>query len=78
MQSAGIGTATFPDGRFTIPRVPLGECRLVASYMGYVPYSLVFTLRSDTTLSIPLSPASLAVPEVQIVARRAERNGSAL
>ena len=78
LQSAGIGTVTFPDGRFTIPRVPLGECRLVASYMGYVPYNLVFALRSDTTLSILLSPASLAVPEVQIVARRVERNGSAL
>lgn len=78
LQSAGIGTATFPDGHFTIPRVPLGECNLVASYMGYVPCKLVFTLRGDTILSIPLSPASLAVPEVQIVARRAERNGSAL
>ena len=64
------------DGQATINNVPAGEYTLQLSYVGYEPLTTRLKVSKDMNLRFQMTPTSLSLREVQVVARQKESGAS--
>ena len=69
------GTTTNNFGFFSL-HVPTDSARLLVSFVGYRPDTLVVALRQDTQKTVDLEPTALELDEVAVVADRDLRPGT--
>lgn len=74
------GTATGPEGRYTLRGVPAGERTLVVSYIGYEEETVRVRVEDDgtTTQDVALAPAVIEGQEVTVLGLRAQGQARAL
>ena len=76
LQPSGALAVTDMDGRARIENVPQGEYIILITYVGFEPLSSRVRVEKDLTLNYRLVPTSLALKEVQVVARQKESGAS--
>jgi|WetSurMetagenome_2_1015567.scaffolds.fasta_scaffold23256_2 TonB-dependent receptor len=71
VKGTNLGAATDLDGKFTIRNVPAGKQILVASYIGYIPFSLEAVVTANKTLeqNFTLQPEALEGQTVVVTAQ---------
>lgn len=62
------------DGHFTLTKVPAGTMQMQVSCLGFRPYRQTVSVIKDAELTIRLSPSSVALPGVEVMAARAKNN----
>lgn len=67
LPALGIDTATDPDGKFTIPRVPAGQHVVIVSYPGMRPSQIDVTVAADTSEAVDVALARGATVLEEIV-----------
>lgn len=73
------GTATGPDGEFTINGIPYGNYTLVATFIGYQRYNTQITIDSEEqTSNISLQPDVIGLEDVVVTAQGIQREKRAL
>lgn len=70
LQPSGAMAVTNADGQAKIENVPTGEYTLQISYVGFEPINTKLKVTKDLQLSYQMVPTSLALKEVQVVARQ--------
>ena len=76
LQPTGAMAVTNVDGQATINNVPAGEYTLLLSYVGYEPLTTRLKVSKDMNLRFQMTPTSLSLREVQVVARQKESGAS--
>ncbi len=70
LQPSGAMAVTNADGQAKIENVPTGEYTLQISYVGFEPITTKLKVTKDLQLTYQMVPTSLALKEVQVVARQ--------
>ena len=78
MQLQPIGALAVPDvnGKATINNIPSGEYTLQISYVGFEPVNTRVKISKDLQMQFQMTPSSLSLREVQVVARQRESGAS--
>lgn len=77
IESATLGTKTSADGTFKLSGLPIGNYRLIVSFIGYSTRTIPVTLENgDRNLEISLSQTVLSGPVVTVVATQARERVS--
>lgn len=76
LQPAGAMAVTDMNGRATIKNVPDGNYTLQISYVGFEPINTQLRVSKDLELHYMMAPTSLALKEVNVVARQRESGAS--
>lgn len=70
LQPAGIVSVTNADGRATLHNIEAGTYTLNISYVGYEPRTTSITVNKNLKMACPLTPTTLALREVSVVAKQ--------
>lgn len=70
LDPVGTYTTTDLDGNALLQKIPSGRYLLKISYVGYENYSREVTVERDLDLTIRMTPSSLAMKEVVVVAKQ--------
>jgi len=70
LQPAGIVAVTNADGRATLHNIEAGTYTLNISYVGYEPRTTSITVNKNLKMACPLTPTTLALREVSVVAKQ--------
>ena len=76
LQPTGAMAVTDMDGKATINNVPTGEYTLQISYVGYEPINTKLKVSKDMDMRFQMTPTSLSLREVQVVAKQKESGAS--
>ena len=76
LQPSGALAVTNADGRAIVQNVPEGEYTLQLTYVGYEPINTKLKVGKDLTLTYAMTPTSLSLKEVQVVAKQKESGAS--
>lgn len=76
LQPAGSLTVTDMDGKAFIKNVPDGEYSLQITYVGFEPINTKVKVNKDLQMKFALTPTSLSLKEVKVVARQKESGAS--
>ena len=64
------------NGKATINNIPSGEYTLQISYVGFEPVNTRVKISKDLQMQFQMTPSSLSLREVQVVARQRESGAS--
>ncbi len=70
LQPTGIMAVTNVDGHATLRNIGAGTYTVNVSYVGYEPKSIRVTVNKPLVLSCPMTPTTLALREVSVVAKQ--------
>ena len=76
LQPSGAMAVTDMNGQATIGNVPAGEYTLQVSYVGFEPINTRVKVSKDMQLRYAMTPTSLSLKEVQVVAKQKESGAS--
>ena len=73
-----LGTLSNRNGEFTLGGKLVGIHRLMVTYVGYETYTTSLHFPVDTFYTVRLNATSLALEDVVVTARAAQKSGTAL
>lgn len=76
LQPSGAMAVTDMNGKATINNIPSGEYTLQISYVGFEPISTRLKITKDMQMQFQMTPSSLSLREVQVVAKQRESGAS--
>ena len=76
LQPIGAMAVTDVNGKATINNIPSGEYTLQISYVGFEPVNTRVKISKDLQMQFQMTPSSLSLREVQVVARQRESGAS--
>ena len=76
LQPIGAMAVTDVNGKATISNIPSGEYTLQISYVGFEPVNTRIKISKDMQMQFQMTPSSLSLREVQVVARQRESGAS--
>ena len=76
LQPIGAMAVTDVNGKATINNIPSGEYNLQISYVGFEPVNTRVKISKDLQMQFQMTPSSLSLREVQVVARQRESGAS--
>ena len=76
LQPIGAMAVTDVNGKATINNIPSGEYTLQISYVGFEPVNTRIKISKDLQMQFQMTPSSLSLREVQVVARQRESGAS--
>ena len=76
LQPIGSMAVTDVNGKATINNIPSGEYNLQISYVGFEPVNTRVKISKDMQMQFQMTPSSLSLREVQVVARQRESGAS--
>jgi outer membrane receptor for ferrienterochelin and colicins len=72
VQGTGLATATSPQGRYTLQRIPAGSHVVVFRWLGYQPVERTVNIQGETTLDVQLEPVPVSLADVTVSAASRE------
>lgn len=72
VRGTGLATATTPNGRYILQRVPTGEVTLVFRWLGYAPVERTMMVTGDQTVDIALEPKPVSLGDLTVSAASRE------
>lgn len=69
-----VGAVSDIDGKFYMTKIPAGEHKLQVSCLGFNPYEKIINVHSDIEITIKLSVSSIALKELEVMAKRTSRD----
>lgn len=76
LQPTGAIAVTDVNGKATINNIPSGEYTLQISYVGFEPVNTRIKISKDMQMQFQMTPSSLSLREVQVVAKQRESGAS--
>lgn len=76
LQPIGAMAVTDVNGKATINNIPSGEYTLQIRYVGFEPVTTRVKISRDLQMQFQMTPSSLSLKEVQVVARQRESGAS--
>ena len=76
LQPTGAMAVTDMNGKATINNIPSGEYTLQISYVGFEPINTRLKITKDMQMQFQMTPSSLSLREVQVVAKQRESGAS--
>lgn len=76
LQPSGAMAVTDINGKATINNIPSGEYTLQISYVGFEPINTRLKITKDMQMQFQMTPSSLSLREVQVVAKQRESGAS--